>query len=178
MMIYLVTAMITIVTAGLWGYARFARWDLERLSALESCLDQFFNCATKFAENEKTPYLLLKDIQELNGSLNDPRMPAKLLYALENISPRKLHRQRLGSIVGFLHREQFASIYREMATSYILLISYKDMIYGRRIRNLLNSVGKSELRTAASSNLEDTPAVDVVDELLTAEHGARCPARG
>jgi hypothetical protein len=79
-------------------------------------------------------------------------------------------------------------LYREMAKSYIFLISYKDQIRGRKIRRLFNVVelynAEQRSKMGAPSSLGDTPAVDravdIVDELLSAKHSSNCiiPARG
>jgi hypothetical protein len=165
---------VIIATIALWGYARYARVDMYRLSAREKCSDCFFDCATKFAEIETTPYSLLRDIRELNRSLDDSRTSARILHILKTIPLNRVKADRFGEIFRFLDRENLVSLYREMANSYILMISYKDRIRGHKIRNLLESAVKSEQKMANSSSAESTPAVAAVDSLLAADHDTTC----
>jgi hypothetical protein len=164
---------VVILTIALFSYARYARADMNRLSALEVWSDYYFNYATEFVENKNSPHSLLRDIQELNCSLDYPRATsAKLLHILKTMPINRIKADRFGEIFRFLHREGLESAYREMAKSYVLFISYKDKIRGHMIRNLLDAAGKSEPKISANS--EDTRAVDAVDALLAAEHAAHC----
>lgn len=130
---------IVFFTVALLTYARYARADMKRLSALDMWCDYYFNYATKFVENNNSPCSLLRDIQELNCSLNDPHISAKLLRILKTMPTNRIKAERFGEIFRFLHREGLESSYREMAKSYVFVISYKDRIRGHMIRNFLDA---------------------------------------
>lgn len=166
MTVFMITILcIFIATITLWGYARYARADMDRLFFLEKWSDCYFKCATRFAEIETTPYSLLRDIRELNCSLDGSLTTAKVLHILKNIPVNRIKADRFGEIFRFLHREDLVLLYREMAKSYILIISYKDRIRGHKIRNLLESAVKSEQKMAKCSSVESIHAVGDVDSL-------------
>src|ERR1700682_6333303 len=127
-MIYLVAAMscVVIITIALWVYARYARLDMNRLTALEEWSDDYFDCATKLAEIDKAPAQLLDDILTLNRSLDDPHAAWKLLSYLQSTQTHRIKDDpNTTEIFDFLRREKLMDIYREMAKSYIYTISYK-----------------------------------------------------
>jgi hypothetical protein len=141
-MIFLIASMMCVVvaTTAFWGYARYARWDLKRLYALEEQLEQYVDFAKMLAANKKTPTPLLEDILALNRSLDGSRESRRLLNILKAVPVGRLkadgHRIE---ICDFLARENLADVHRKMAESYILTISYKDRVRGPRIRKLIAS---------------------------------------
>ncbi len=183
-MIYLILTMAFFVigTSTLWAYANYARRDMDRLSALETWSGRYFDCATKFVETENAPYQLLTDIQELNRSLDDTKMPSKLVTILENVPVKRFKANHLGEVYSFLHRENLLPLYREMAKAYIFLISYKDRARGNKIRDLFNEVklynAEQRSKVTAPPNSEDSRAFDIVDELLSAKHNGNCIMAG
>jgi len=159
-MTYLVTAMSCVVIAitAFWGYARYTRWDLDRLAALEKWSDGYFDSATALAASKKTPTPILEDILALNRSLEDPRTSRKLLKILKSIPADRIkadpHRTE---ILEFLRNEKLAEIYRKMGKSYIFTVSFKDRVRGPWIRKLLASTQEQRSEMPKSSNLEHAP---------------------
>jgi hypothetical protein len=173
LMIYLVAGMslVVISTIVLWGYSRYARLDLDRLAALEKWSDCYFKCATILVD-EKTPTPLLEDILALNRSLDDPRAPRNLLKILKAIPADRIRADRHRTeIFEFLKSKNLTDTYREMATSYIFTISYKDRVRGPLIRKLLASAQEQDSEIPKYSEI----IIEVLNWLKTREKGAHSP---
>jgi hypothetical protein len=157
-MIYLVAAMSCIVAAitAFWCYASYARWDLNRLAALEKWSDCYFDSAATFAASKETPFPLLEDILGLSRSLDDPRTSRKLLKILKDIPVGRIRDDpRRAEIFEFLQKEKLSESYLTMGKSYIFTISFKDRVRGPWIRKFLASALKQRSELTKSSNLEN-----------------------